>query len=76
MAIQRNVMTRLASTTLMLLALSACSTAGFKGSPQQIAQANAVHTFDESRLPFGQRIALAQATYRPRLYGLNPYFGR
>lgn len=69
-------MMKLASTALMLLTLSACSPFGLKGSPQQMAEAKAVHTFDESRLPFGQRIALAQATYRPRLFGLNPYFGR
>lgn len=69
-------MAKLASTTLMLAALSACSLIDAPGSTRQIAEAQAVHTFDESRLPFGQRIALAQASYSPRLIGLNPYFGR
>ncbi len=53
--------------------LSACGTAG---SPQQLAEARAVHAFDENRAPYGLRIAHAEADYRPRLYGLNPYFGR
>ena len=37
----------------------------------QLAEAEAVHRFDESRLPYGQRIALAQAGYKARLYGLK-----
>ncbi|MGI9486522.1 MAG: hypothetical protein ACR2RF_11705 [Geminicoccaceae bacterium] len=63
-----------ALTMLTLIGLlSAC---GATGSPQQLAQANAVHAFDENRAPFGQRIALAETHFRPRVYGLNPYFGR
>ena len=63
-----------ALTMLTLIGLlSAC---GATGSPQQLAQANAVHAFDENRAPFGQRIAFAEARFKPRVYGLNPYFGR
>ncbi len=63
-----------ALTMLTLIALlSAC---GATGSPQQRAEANAVNLFDENRAPYGQRIALAEAGFKPRLYGLNPYFGR
>ncbi len=71
-----HVMKKLAGATLMLAALSACSMIGAPGTSQQVAEAKAVHIFDESRLPFGQRIALAQASYTPQLFGINPYFGR
>ena len=64
---------KLLSVALIAAVTSACS---LTGSPQQLAEARAVHAFDESRAPFGQRILLAQAQYQPRLYGLNPYFGR
>lgn len=56
--------------------VSACSVVGSSGSPQQIAQAQAVHAFDENRAPFGQRVASARAFYKPGVYGLNPHFGR
>ncbi len=61
------------SIMTMIGLLSACGTTG---SPLQRAEADAVHAFDENRAPYGQRIALAQAGFKPRLYGLNPYFGR
>ncbi|MGI9500907.1 MAG: hypothetical protein ACR2P3_12785 [Geminicoccaceae bacterium] len=61
------------SALLLATVVSACGTTG---SPQQLAQAAAVHAFDENRAPFGQRIVLASARYKPRVYGLNPYFGR
>lgn len=60
----------------MLTLIGLLSGCGATGSPQQRAQANAVHAFDENRAPYGQRIALAEAGFKPRLYGLNPYFGR
>ena len=62
---------RLISTVLLVAGLAAACTSP---SPMQLAEAEAVHRFDESRLPYGQRIV--QAGYKPRLYGLNPYFGR
>ncbi len=68
--------TRLLAVTAVVGLASACSMVGATGSPQQIAQANAVHAFDENRAPYGQRVALAAASYRPLVYGLNPYFGR
>lgn len=65
--------TKILGALVLAAVVSACGTAG---SPQQIARANAVHAFDENRAPFGQRIVQASAVYKPRLYGLNPYFGR
>jgi len=65
--------TKLLSVAILLAITSACS---FTGTPQQLAEARAVHAFDENRAPFGQRIAAAQAQYKPRLFGHNPYFGR
>ena len=56
--------------------LSGCSIVGAKGSPQQIQEAHAVHTFVSSIGPYGHRLAAANAIYRPRTFGLNPYFGR
>ena len=63
----------LASTILLVAGLA---TACVSPTPGQLAEAEAVHQFDESRLPYGQRVTLVQADYTPRLYGLNPYFGR
>lgn len=57
-----------------ILLVAGLATACTSPSPMQLAEAEAVHRFDESRLPYGLRIA--QAGYTPRLYGLNPYFGR
>jgi hypothetical protein len=62
---------RLAGTILLVAGLAAACASP---SPLQRAEADAVHRFDESRLPYGLRIA--QAGYKPRLYGLHPYFGR
>ncbi len=62
-----------ASTILLVAGLA---TACASPTPVQLAETEAVHQFEESRLPFGQRIALAQADYAPRLHGLNPFFGR
>lgn len=56
--------------------LSGCSLVGEKGTPQQMQEAKAVHAFVSSIGPYGDRIAAANAVYRPRLYGLHPYFGR
>ncbi len=39
-------------------------------------EAKAVHVFVGSIGPYGRRVAAANAVYQPRLYGLNPYFGR
>ena len=64
---------KLVGAVALLAITTACT---LTPTPQQRAEAQAVHMFDESRLPFGQRIALAQASHKPRLYGLNPYFGR
>lgn len=61
------------SVILVAGLVSACGTTS---SPQQLAEARAVHAFDENRAPFGQRIARAEAGFTPRVYGLNPYFGR
>lgn len=71
-----NRIAKLLGVTMMIGLVSACSTLGFQGSPQQIAQARAVHAFDENRAPFGQRIAVAQSFYSPQVRGLDPYFGR
>ena len=71
-----NATAKLLSVMVMMGLVSACSTIGAPGSPQQIAQAQAVHAFDENRAPFGQRIVAAQTVYSPRVRGLNPYFGR
>lgn len=64
------------SLFMMTLLLAGCSLVGETGSPQQTARAEAVHRFDENRAPYGQRVAVADALYRPQVYGLNPYFGR
>ncbi|MEM7043963.1 MAG: hypothetical protein AAF543_14225 [Pseudomonadota bacterium] len=58
------------------LLISGCSLVGAKGTPRQMQEAKAVHAFVSSIGPYGQRVAAADAVYRPRLYGLNPYFGR
>jgi len=71
-----NTAAKLLMVTLTIGLVSACSTIGATGSPQQIAQARAVHAFDENRAPFGQRFVAAQAVYRPGVRGLNPFFGR
>ncbi len=63
-------------TLSMLTLIGLLSACGATGSPQQLAQANAVHMFDENRAPYGQRIAYAETYYKPRVFGLNPYFGR
>jgi len=76
MSKQLNSIAKLLSVTLMMGLVSACSTIGASGSPQQIAERQAVFAFDENRAPFGQRIVFAQASYSPRLRGHNPYFGR
>lgn len=68
--------TKLVGIVSMIGLVSACSVVGAKGTPQQLAQARAVHAFDENRAPFGQRIASGRAFYKPGVYGLNPYFGR
>ena len=60
--------------TAMLI--SGCSIIGANGTPRQMQGAKAVHVFASSIGPYGQRIAAANAVYKPRLYGLNPYFGR
>lgn len=65
--------TRILGVLLLAGLLSAC---GSSGSPRQLAEASAVHAFDENRAPFGQRIAAGQRHFKPRVYGLNPYFGR
>jgi hypothetical protein len=62
---------RLVGTVLLVAGLAAACTSP---TPLQLAETEAVHRFDESRLPYGMRIV--QATYKPRLYGLHPYFGR
>ncbi len=68
---------KLSGVALMMALVSGCSLFDLNGSPRQMAEAHAVHRFDESRLPFGQRYVIAQASYRHRgVYGLNPYFGR
>lgn len=67
---------RLFGLLVIVSLVSACSVIGSSGSPQQIAQAQAVHAFDENRAPYGQRIASARTFYKPGVYGLNPYFGR
>ena len=56
--------------------LSGCSLIGVKGTPRQMQETKAVHVFVGSIGPYGHRIAAANAFYRPRLHGLNPYFGR
>ena len=56
--------------------LSGCSLLGMTGTPQQMQEAKAVHLFVSNIGPYGHRLAAARATYKPRLYGLNPYFGR
>ena len=56
--------------------LSGCSPIGAKGTLRQMQEAKAVHVFVGSIGPYGHRIAAANAVYRPRLYGLNAYFGR
>ena len=66
---------RLSFVTVILL-VAGLATACVSPTPGQLAETEAIHQFDESRLPFGQRIALAQAGHTPRLYGLSPYFGR
>ena len=68
-----NVTVKLSGTALIMALLAACASGG---SERQIAEARAVHAFDESRLPYGQRYVIAKAMYKPRVYGLNPYFGR
>jgi starvation-inducible outer membrane lipoprotein len=73
----RRSVTRELRLTGMIFLVSILATACTSTpSPLQLAEAEAVHRFDESRLPYGQRIALAKAGYTTRLYGLNPYFGR
>lgn len=70
---------RFSATAKVLCALSVTgllSACGTMGSPQQLAQASAVHAFDENRAPFGQRIALVEVGFKPLVYGLNPYSGR
>jgi hypothetical protein len=64
------------SLCVLMLPLFGCSLVGEAGSPQQVAQAEAVYRFDENRTPYGMRVAAAEALYRPQVYGLNPYFGR
>ncbi len=56
--------------------ISGCSVIGSKGTPRQMQEAHAVHVFVSSIGPYGHRVAAANAVYQPRLYGLNPYFGR
>lgn len=56
--------------------LSGCSLIGAEGTPRQMEEAKAVHAFVDNIGPYGHRVAAANAVYRPRLYGLNPYFNR
>ena len=56
--------------------LSGCSLMGMEGTPRQMEEARAVHTFVSGIGPFGQRVAAAEAVYQPHVYGLNPYFNR
>lgn len=56
--------------------ISGCSLVGAKGTPRQMQEARAVHVFISSIGPYGHSVAAANAVYKPRLYGLNPYFGR
>lgn len=56
--------------------LSGCSLLGMEGTPRQMQEANAVHLFIDNIGPYGHRLAAARTAYQPRLYGLNPYFGR
>jgi len=56
--------------------LSGCSLVGAQGSPQQVQEARAIHTFVSSIGPVGGRLAAARAGYQPRLFGHNPFFGR
>ena len=61
---------------ITVVLLSGCSLVGAPGSPIQMKQAEAVHMFVSSIGPYGQRVEAANAVYQPRMYGLNPYFGR
>ena len=65
--------TRLMGAALLVGILSACSVTP---TPLQFTESQAVHTFDENRATFGQRIALAEAGFTTKLRGLNPYVGR
>ncbi|MEM8952433.1 MAG: hypothetical protein AAGC99_24255 [Pseudomonadota bacterium] len=64
------------SALVAVMLLSGCSLVGEKGTPRQMQEAKAVHAFVSDIGPYGQRIAAANAVYRPSLHGLNPYFGR
>ncbi|MGI9491168.1 MAG: hypothetical protein ACR2QF_01950 [Geminicoccaceae bacterium] len=61
---------------IIMGALGGCSLFGMEGTPEQMAKARAVHAFDENLAPRSQRYPAARAYYKPRVYGLNPYFGR
>ena len=67
---------RFAIVLAITVLISGCSLVGAKGTPRQMQEAEAVHLFVSSIGPYGQRVAAANAVYQPRLYGLNPYFGR
>ena len=64
------------SVLIAVALLSGCSLVGQQGTPRQMQEAKAVHAFVSDIGPYGNRVAAANAVYRPRLYGLNPYFGR
>ena len=67
---------KMAALLVILSVVGGCSLFGLEGTPQQMAMARAVHAFDENRAPYSQRYLAARAYYKPRLFGLNPYFGR
>ena len=67
---------KIAILLVMLSAVGGCSLFGMEGTPQQMAMARAVHAFEDNRAPYSQRYLTARAYYKPRLFGLNPYFGR
>lgn len=56
--------------------ISGCSLTGATGTSGQMQEAKAVHIFVGSIGPYGHRLAAANRVYQPRVYGLNPYFGR
>jgi len=58
---------RAASIVVSMALLSACASVG---APNQFANANAVNGFDESRTPFGARIALAEGGFTTRVDSL------
>ena len=71
-----NMSVKLLSLMLLVGGVSACSSNGQVDATLQLAQPETAYVFDESRVPFGQRIALDAGGFTIREHALSPHFGR